>query len=286
MKLMTAICLASVAGTLGAQQPAAHGMNFYSVEKEKQLGQTFAANLEKSLPMVHEPKLDAYVAKLGAALAQYAESPFDYTFQMYEDRSGAQVTPMAPPRMPAAGPAMPVDAFRGPAAEPVAVEGGAVFIPMSLLASAPDEAVFAFQLAHAMAHVARRHPTQLATRSELIQISQVTAPTPQTVEGANRPPVAPAVGTLAFARAAEREADYWAVQMVSKAGYNPEAIALYLGEEPKPKEPNVSAVFAVRPPPGERAKAIRAELEKLPAAGYTASTGDFDSAKALAGSVR
>jgi Zn-dependent protease with chaperone function len=159
---------------------------------------------------------------------------------------------------------MPVDALRGQAGEPLAVAGGSVFIPLSLLATAPDEAVFAFQLAHAMAHIALRHPTRLATKTELMQISMQVAPNGR---GAQNIPM---MSALAFSRANEREADYVAVRMVSQAGYSPEAMAAYVGGQPDPRE---SQALAARAVSSERAKAIRAEIEKLPSASYAASTG-------------
>lgn len=279
MSLMSAaLLLGSLAGAAFAQEPSAKGVNFYSVEKERELGQAFAAKLESALPIVQEPKLDAYVAQLGAALAKYADSPFTYTFTVYEDRRPGQEPPQAGSTMPSAGPVMPLDAFRGQAGEPVAVAGGPIFIPMSLLASAPNEAVFAFQLAHAMAHTASRHQTRQATKLELMGISaQVAQDMPAGQRGMAIP-----MGYVAFSRAAEREADYWAVQIVSQAGYSPEAMASYLSGEPDPKNP----VFSPRPIPSERAKAIRAELEKLPPASYSAATGGFDEAKTLAAAVR
>jgi predicted Zn-dependent protease len=252
-------------------------VNFYSLAKERELGQALAAKLDSALPLVHEPKLDAYIAQLGAALAKYADSPFTYTFTLYEDRRPGDQRPQAGSTMPSAGPVMPLDAFRGQAGEPVAVAGGAILIPMSLLASAPNEAVFAFQMAHAMAHIASRHQTRQATRTELMGISaQVAQDMPTGQRGLTIP-----MGWLAFSRAAEREADYAAVQIVHKAGYNPESMASFLCGQPDPK----NSVFSAHPIPSERAKAIRAEFEKLPPAIYTASTGGFAEAKALAAAV-
>ena len=204
--------------------------------------------------------------------------PFTYTFTVYEDRRPSQEPPQADPTVPSAGAAMPLDAFRGPAAEPVAVAGGPIFIPMSLLANAPNEAVFAFQLAHAMAHTALRHQTRWATRAEFMDIStQVAQDMPTGQRGQAIP-----IGYLAFSRANEREADYLAAQIVSRAGYSPEAMASYVSEQPAPKNP----AFSPHPIPSDRAKAIRAELEMLPPDAYTAATGGFADAKALAAAIR
>jgi hypothetical protein len=83
-------------------------------------------------PWVNEPKLDAYIAQLGAALAKNATTPFTYTFTVYDDRKPANGPRTAgSTRLAGAGAAMPMDAFQGRAAEPVAVAGGPIFIPLS-----------------------------------------------------------------------------------------------------------------------------------------------------------
>jgi predicted Zn-dependent protease len=161
----------------------------------------------------------------------------------------------------------------------VAVAGGPIFIPLSLLTAAPDESVFVFQLAHAMAHIALRHATRQATRTELMGLDA----TPYTAVADRRPTAVP-LGALQFSRAFERQADYVALLIVSHAGYSPESMAAYLSGQPAPEK--AAAVFSAHPTPGERSKAIRAKFESLPAATYTAATGGFAEARAIAASVR
>jgi len=282
MKLTAAaVLLGSLAGSLAAQEPGPRGINFYPVAREKELGRALAARLERALLMVHEPRLEAYVTLVGAALAKYADPRFDYVFRVYEDRRpGAR--PSAPDLVPAVnGPLMPGDALRGQAAEPVAVPGGTIFVPMSLLAGAPNENAFAFQLAHAVAHIASRHGTRLATRVELTQMAVEVQPAAQTYPYGDQVDMV----SLAFLRAAEREADYRAVQWMAKAGYDPQTLPDSLAAQPKPPGPKA---LAVRPLPAERAKAIRHEIEKLqlaaPAAGSQSDA--FAEAKALAAAMR
>jgi predicted Zn-dependent protease len=298
MNVMTvALLLELLAVTASAQEPSAQaanheptldayiaqsakGVNFYSLARERELGRRAAADLERALPVVHEPKLDAYIAQLGATLAKYANSPFNYTFPVYEDRR---------PSREAAGTVglMPIDAFQGQAGEPVAVAGGPIFIPLSLLAAAPNEAVFAFQLAHAMAHIALRHATKQATRTELTGLDATPSWGAQNTPVADRRPTAVPMGMLQFSRSFERQADYVALLIVSQAGYSPESMAVYLSGQPVPvRAPErAAAVFSAHPPPIERSKAIRAKFESLPAATYTAATGVFAEASAIAARV-
>jgi predicted Zn-dependent protease len=289
MNAMAAVLLGSLAVTAWAQDPkldayiaqSAKGINYYTVARERELGRSAAAGLERVLPIVHEPKLDAYMAQLGATLAKNVTTPFTYTFTAYDDRKPGNGPRQGDLTRPAgAGAAMPMDAFLGPAGEPVAVAGGPVFIPLSLLAAAPNESEFAFQLAHAMAHIALRHATKLATRTDLMGLDLSRA---QNVALADRRDSgAIPLNVLAFSRAFERQADYVALRIVSLAGYSPESMAAYLSGQAA----TAKAAFSARPAPGERAKAIRREAEKLPAGTYDAATGGFDEAREMAGKVR
>jgi predicted Zn-dependent protease len=273
-----------------AQEPSAKGVNFYSLEREVQIGQEEAAILARTLPIVHEPKVDAYLANLTAELAKYADPRFAYSFTVYEDRKplgGPLWVPMA--TVPAFR--LPADAFQGRAAEPVALAGGTILVPLSLLADAPDEAALAFQLAHAMAHVALRHSTRQATRQELLNIASATLHA-QNVSGVaavairSSQPVAMELGLLAFVRQFELEADTVATGIVAEAGYDPGTVAAYLEGQPPADGPRPSRVFSAHPTAGRRAETVRARMEKLPARVYAAETGGFEEVKALAANVR
>ncbi|HTX38783.1 MAG TPA: M48 family metalloprotease [Bryobacteraceae bacterium] len=217
-----------------------------------------ADRLASDLLVVHEPAMDAYVAQLGAALARYANSPFACAFTLYEGRRTTEpLTNTTPPAIVAA---MPLDAFRGSATEPVAVAGGFIFIPMSLLAGAPNEAVFAFQLAHAMAHVSARHATRLATRMELMEISAQVAQNASMGSQQDHPA---GLGLIALSRAVEREADYLAVQILSQAGYNPVQVMEYLTEQPE-VHGSVAKAFALRPPPAAGPQPFEAKSRDSP----------------------
>jgi predicted Zn-dependent protease len=266
MKLPLAAALSILTAlTALAQAPSSKGVNFYSIEKEIELGQQIAASLEKSLPILHEPKLDAYIARLGASLAAHADKRFAYRFQLYDDRN----PPSAPP-----SPAMmfPVDAFKGKPAEPIAIAGGSVFVPASLLAEADSEAEFAAQLAHAMAHIALRHASRLATRRQLVD-----SYTP----GGNPGPVAPELGLMALARRFELEADQVAVATIAEAGYDPTAIVRYLERHRQSDSARKSQIFSAHPLVTKRLETVNAAIGELPARTYPAASGEFDAAKAL-----
>jgi predicted Zn-dependent protease len=159
----TFLWLGLLAGPLAAQQPAVKGFNFYTPEREVRLGREAAYNLEHTLPLVRDARLDDYLSKLGAALAAQAGYSMPFRFTVFDDRKPFTAYPGEL--------AMPADAFGSK--EPVALPGGFVFVPLSLLAGAPGEAELAFRLAHAMAHIARRHGSRRATREQLAAMLSV-----------------------------------------------------------------------------------------------------------------
>jgi beta-barrel assembly-enhancing protease len=240
-----------LAAPLAGQQNSAAGLNFYSLDREIAEGRKVAAELAGSLPMMHDERLDAWMERLGRSLAPspyqsftHPVTLFRYSFTLFDDR-----TP-APARIALT---MPFDAA-GAATEPIAVAGGGVYVPASLLANAPNETIFAFQLAHAIAHIALRHPTRMATRAEVVG----NLPPPFVGDW----PANGALGLPAFAQTLEQQADDLAVELVSAAGYDPAAVVPYL-------EP-------------QRAGRVRASSEKLPPRDYRANTGQFEAMKALA----
>ena len=268
MNAAAALLAAFLLAPAGAQERSPQGVNFYSLEKELALGRQEAAVLRRELSTVREPRLEAYVARLASELAKHADPRFPYGFTLFDYQGG----PASQRTM-----AMPFDAFQGPLAEPVALAGGPIFVPLGLLAEAPNEAVFAFQLAHAIAHVALRHATRMATRAEATRISG--APVNGNQQAAMR------FGLLNLAREFELQADAAATGILAGAGYDPEAMARYLEAQPPAGNEGMSTMFSAHATAAERVEAIRAEIRRLPPREYAAASGEFEAMKALAASL-
>ena len=165
----------------------------------------------------------------------------------------------------------------------MAIAGGRVLVPLGLLAGAPNEAVFAFQLAHAMAHIAARHSTRRASRQQLVDVT--TAGLEAQKAGAVGQ-MAPALQaeSLSLTRRFELQADGEAARIMAGAGYNPEAAIQYLeGQSPAAQ---AAAVLSAHPTTSQRVETIRSALGNLPARAYSGGAGGFAEAKALAASVR
>ena len=254
-----------------AETPSSKGVNFYSLDQEIKLGQEEENDLARTLPVVHEAKLDAYIAKLGSELAKHADQQFTYSFTVYEDRK-----PLA---VHSNGMAMPADAFRGQATEPAALPGGPILVPLSLLANAQNEAEFAFQLAHAMAHVALRHSTKLATREEIANLAN------SPLNGTQASGQMMQAGFAMLARRFELQADTVAIGTLAAAGYDPETVAGYLGRSTAKSTP-MSEVFSGHPSSARRLQAVNAARVELASHIYSGGTGEFDEVRALAASIR
>ncbi|HTS29651.1 MAG TPA: M48 family metalloprotease [Bryobacteraceae bacterium] len=262
-----------------AQEPSAKGVNFYPLEREIETGQETAARLARVLPVIHEPRIDAWLDGLAAELARHADPRFAYSFTLYDDRK--------PLGLPGIGMAMPLDAFHGRATEPVALPGGPILIPLSLLANSPGEAPFAFQLAHAMAHVALRHSTRQATRQEIQSLATASL---QNVSAAGNAilsseRLAMDASLFLFARRFELEADTLATGILAEAGYHPETVIPYLQGQPPADRTGVSRLFAAHPTTERREETVRAKLEALPERRYRTPSGEFDAIKTLAASI-
>jgi len=261
------------------QQPSAKGVNFYSLDRELQIGRDEAARLIPALPVVRVPKLDAYCSSLLGELGKHADPRFPYSFTVYDDR-----TPFAAPWVPMD---MPLDAFRWPAGEAVTLPGGSILIPLRLIAEAPDEAALVFQLAHAMAHAALRHSTRLATREDLMQMATIPlaemqrVSTPAAAVALSAGQSAAQLGMLSLARQFELAADTMAAAMMADAGYDPARAIAYL-EGQSPADVSGPRVFAPRPTTARRIEAVRTKMESLPVGVYNAQTGAFEEIKALA----
>src|SRR5882672_10772550 len=150
MALLASI-LFLLALTLGAQErQLGQGVNFYSLTKEAAIGARLAEDLRKDTTAVESPAVRDYVQRIGGQLAQQlTNAPFSYTFAVIADDRGGRTH------------------------EPFSFPGGYIFVPANLILAAQDDAEFAGMLAHAMAHVAERHGTRLATQGELANLNTI-----------------------------------------------------------------------------------------------------------------
>lgn len=158
-----------------------------------------------------------------------------------------------------------------------ALPGGKIAINRGLLTELRNEAELAAVLGHEVAHAAARHGAKRVERSVLTQGVMIAA----AIGTGGKEYAAEALGAAQFAagflnqkysRDAEREADYYGMQFMVDAGYDPhgavtlqETFVRLSGE----KETSwMEGLFASHPPSTERVSNNRRHAQKLREEGY------------------
>jgi beta-barrel assembly-enhancing protease len=236
------------------------GINFYSLEKEIALGKQLAQEVERQAKVIDDPIIAEYVNRVGQNLVRNSDAKVPFTIKVLDTEE--------------------VNAF--------ALPGGFFFVNSGLILKADTEAELAGVMAHEIAHVACRHGTRQATKADLIQIGTIPLImmggwTGYAIyEGAG---LAIPMGFLAFTRANEREADFYGLQYMYKAGYDPLAFIDFFEkvETLERKKPgSVAKVFSTHPMTEDRVKKAQEEIQTIlkPKPEYVVNTSEFNDVKA------
>jgi predicted Zn-dependent protease len=218
------------------------GINFYSLEKEMALGKQLAQEVQRQAKIVDEPLISEYVNRLGQNLVRNSDAKVPFTFRVIDND--------AP------------NAF--------ALPGGYVFVNTGLIELAEEEDELAGAVAHEIAHVAARHMTRRATKSQIA--SMASLPLSLLLGGWAGIIAGPAAGIgvpmsfLSFSRADESEADFLGVQYMYVAGYDPTGIISMfekLDALDRRKPGTVSRLFATHPMDADRIEKTQKEIERI-----------------------
>ena len=154
-----------------------------------------------------------------------------------------------------------------------------MFILTGLLRSVDNEAQLAAVMAHEMSHVIMRHGTHEASKANMIKLPALLA---GEVLG-NRSILAALTNLgansfiLKFSRDAESEADALGAHLMADAGYNPMEMARFFNKLQSAGgqgNSRLSQFLSDHPNPGNRERAIEAEVQTIPPRRYgTASRG-------------
>lgn len=238
------------------------GVNFYSLEKEVALGKSLAQEVERSSKLIDDPVVVEYVNRVGQNLVRNSDARVPFTIKVIDSDE--------------------VNAF--------ALPGGFFYVNSGLILRAQEESELAGVMAHEISHVTLRHGTKQATKGELIQLATI----PLILlgpggwagyglyQGLN---LAIPLGYLKFSRDAEREADFFGLQYMYKAGYDPNSYVTFferIQADEKRRPGTIPKVFSTHPPTPERIENAQKEIARiLPARQeYVVSTSEFDQVKA------
>jgi predicted Zn-dependent protease len=233
------------------------GVNIYSIEREIALGKQLAQEVQRQAKVVEDPLISEYVNRIGQNLVRNSDAKVPFTFQLIEGESP--------------------NAF--------ALPGGYIFVYTGLIKLADEEDELAAALAHEIAHVAARHMTKQATKSEIVNLASIPA---AVILGGGLAGIAARQGAnlgvpavfLHFTRKDEAEADYLGLQYLYAAGYDPTgAISIFekLESLQKNKPGTVARIFSTHPMDADRIEKAETEIGRiLPARDeYVVNTSEY-----------
>jgi len=246
---------------IGNRKVSCH-MNWFSIEKEMALGKSLAQEVERSSKLIDDPVVTEYVNRVGQNLVRNSDAKVPFTIKVIDSDE--------------------VNAF--------ALPGGSFFVNSGLILRAQEESELAGVMAHEISHVTARHGTCQATKGELTQLLSIPAMIfiPYTwagyamYQGMN---LAIPLTFLKFSRDAEREADFFGIQYMYKAGYDPNAYVTFferIQADDKRRPGTIPKAFSTHPPTPERIENTQKEIARiLPARQeYIVTTSEFDNVKA------
>jgi predicted Zn-dependent protease len=241
------------------------GLDWYSIETDIKMGKSYAQQIEASMKLVQDPVVTEYVNRIGQNLVRNSDAKVPFTIKVVD---ADEVNAMALP-------------------------GGFFYVNSGLILAADDEAELAAVMAHEIAHVALRHATRGQTRADIANI--MTIPlifvgggigyAARQVAGIGLP-----LTFLKFSRGFEAEADYFGLQYMYHAGYDPNAFVTIfekLQALDKKKPGALSKAFSTHPQTPDRIQKSQEEIAKvLPARDqYIETTSEFNDVKARLASI-
>lgn len=220
--------------------------------QERRVGEAVMHNLRRSGMIVDDPVLTSYLNQLGYRLLAQRENPDQtkFTFFLVNDKS--------------------INAF--------ALPGGFIGVNYGLVMASDSEGELASVLAHEIAHVTQRHYARaydVGSSSELPVIAAIIAAIVLGAQGnadIGQAAIATAAGATAqhqinFTRHNEEEADRIGIQLLAKAGFDPEMMAEFfekLDRESRLYGTNVPAFLLDHPVNSERITDARNRAQQLP----------------------
>lgn len=220
------------------------GWNLFSPQQDIQVGKQAATDAQRQLPMCNDPKVDAYLTKLGMKLVAHLNTrgvQYPWEFHCVNDKA--------------------INAF--------ALPGGYVFVNRGAIEAADSESQLAAVMAHELSHVALRHGTNQASKAEAAQglLGIAGGIFGGSVSGALLTQLgAFAAGgvLLRYSRSAETQADVMGTQVLYDSGYDPRAMAQFFEKlEAQSKGSNPPEFFSDHPSPEHRVGRVDEEIDKL-----------------------
>lgn len=214
-----------------------------SQEREQEMGDIMAAEINAQLPLLDDPVVQSYIDRMGATLASVSERPrLHYRFYIIDSEM--------------------VNAF--------ALPGGHIYLTRGLLEKTRTAPELAGVVAHEVGHVAARHGVQkmerqLRTGSLMSIFYQMILGGEPELLRRNSVELAGALWNASNSREDEEEADRLAVEYLLKAGVDPGGVVTLLETLMDDEVGNtgvVSGWFSTHPMTASRIEVAREEIEE------------------------
>jgi len=230
--------------------------NLYSLDKEKQLGKQLSEEVERSSRLLNDAMMVQYLDRVAQNVAKNSDARLPIVVRVIDSEAA--------------------NAFTLP--------GGYQYVNRGLLLRLAGEAELASVLARGIAHTALRSGTHMATNGETIQLAMIpvmlATPWPGD-SSANASLFAIPPTLLKLRQDDELDADYFGVQYLYKAGYDPNCFTSFVqrisasGAAPTKKARKVLSFY---PPVDVRLAALQNEISEIlpPRGETTVTTSEFD----------
>jgi predicted Zn-dependent protease len=185
-----------------------------SIDKELLIGDALMRQLRGQAPIVNDPLLEEYIQDLGNRIVANSENvKFPFNFFLINSQD--------------------INAF--------AFFGGNVGVHTELIVRAKTESELASVLAHEVAHVTQRHiarrieaqqrfsPIQIATTLAGIVLGVATGSADVALAGVSASGAAAQQNSINYTRSNEQEADRIGIQVMAKAGFDPNGATDFFG---------------------------------------------------------
>ena len=243
---------------IGKRNINSHQINFYSLNKEVNLGRQLAADVDRQGKFVEDPVVNEYVNRVGQNLALHSDAKIPFTIKVLDSDD--------------------VNAF--------ALPGGFLYVNKGAILAADSEAELAGVMAHEIAHVAARHGVEQASKATLANYAMIplifmTGGLGYIAYQAAQ--IGVPLTFLKFSRNVETEADKLGAQYLWAAGYDPNNFLSFfekLEKKEKHKPGTLSKLFGTHPPTPDRIVKVHSLLGRFPDRDeYTVSTSEFNRVK-------
>jgi beta-barrel assembly-enhancing protease len=229
--------------------------NWYSLEKQIQMGRSYAQQMEGAAKMIADPVVTEYVNRIGQNLVRHSDAQVPFTIKVIDTDD--------------------INAF--------ALPGGFFYVDSGLILAADNEAELAGVMSHEIAHVAACHVARENTRGQLFNLASI----PLIFVGGgigfaarNLMGLAVPMGFLQFSRNFEAEADFLGVEYMYKSGYDPQALTSFFEKVKaleKHKPGTIAKAFDTHPQTPDRIQKTQQEINTLlpPEPQYIVDTSEF-----------